>query len=135
LPYSPFPTAPDSAIRERLDFPRDGIFFDIEHNAFWLDEWGTRPAGLSDAFAIARRAVADAPVLIPICGHRYIPAEPSEPGNPVYSVHQTDIIYYGAHLMEYFQNEFGYYFGRTGYQISENVRPIRFWSRLVEANG
>ena len=83
----------------------------------------------------ARRAVSEAPVLIPICSHRYIPAEPFESGNPVFSVHQTDIIYYGADLMDYLQNEFSYYFGRAGYAICRTPRPVRFWSRLAEENG
>lgn len=125
----------DAEIRERLNWPLEGICFDIENNVFWLDEWGQRPATLDAAFSVARRAVAEAPVLIPICSHRYIPAEPSESGNPVFSVHQTDIIYYGADLMDYLQNEFSYYFGRAGYAIAKIPRRVRFWSRLVEENG
>jgi hypothetical protein len=37
---------------------------------------------------------------------RYIPAEPNESRNPVFSVHQTDIIHYGNDLADYFQREF-----------------------------
>jgi hypothetical protein len=127
--------ADQAAIRKRFDWPLEGICFDIEHNRFWLDEWGERPADLQEAFDVARRAVAEAPVLIPICSHRYIPADPSEPGNPVFSVYQTDIIYYGADLMDYLQNEFSYYFGRTGYAMTKVPRRVRFWSRLAEENG
>jgi hypothetical protein len=36
-----------------------------------------------------------------------MPAEPHLPGNPVFSVHQTDIIVYGLDLYEYLHNEFG----------------------------
>jgi hypothetical protein len=73
--------------------------------------------------------------LIPICSHRYIPAAPHEAGNPVFSVHQTDIIYYGADLMDYLQNEFNFYFGRTGYAITGSPKRIPFWSELTEMNG
>ncbi len=125
----------EAAIRERLNWPLEGICFDIEHNQFWLDDWGERPADLHEAFDVARRAVAEAPVLIPICSHRYIPAEPSDPDNPVFSVYQTDIIYYGADLMDYLQNEFSYYFGRAEYAITKTPRRVRFWSRLAEVNG
>src|SRR4051812_24807753 len=127
--------ADETSIRERLAWPLEGLKFDIEHSPFWLDEWGARPAHLEEAFEVARRAVAEAPVLIPICGHRYLPATPSEPGNPVFSVHQTDIIYYGADLMDYLQNEFSYYFGRGGYAITRMPRRIALWSRLAEKNG
>jgi hypothetical protein len=128
-------SASEAAIRERLNWPLEGICFDIENNVFWLDEWGERPATLDEAFDIARRAVAEAPVLIPICSHRYIPADPSESGNPVFSVYQTDIIYYGADLLDYLQNEFSYHFGRAGYAITKTPRRVRFWSRLAEENG
>jgi hypothetical protein len=125
----------EAAIRKRLEWPIEGICFDIEHNAFWLAEWGARPSNLREAFEVARRAVAEAPVLIPIYSHRYIPAVPSESGNPVFSVYQTDIIYYGADLMDYLQNEFSYHFGRAEYSVAKTPRRIAFWSRLAGENG
>ncbi|HEY2585187.1 MAG TPA: hypothetical protein VGI81_05430 [Tepidisphaeraceae bacterium] len=130
-PWVDWRHAPEASIRERLDWPLEGIRFDIEYNEFWLAEWGPRPEQLSTAFKIARQAVTNAPTLIPICSHRYIPAEPLERGNPVFSVHQTDIIYYGSDLLDYLQNEFQYHFGRPGFSISSAARRIRFWSELA----
>ena len=104
----------EATIRAALRWPLEGICFDIEHNGFWLAEWGARPPGLPDAFAVARQAVAQAPMLIPILGRRYIPTPPADPGNRVF-VYQTDTIHYGANLMDYVQNEFSYAFGRPGY--------------------
>lgn len=121
----------ESSIRERLKWPLDGICFDIEQNAFWLAEWGPRPKRMELASDIARRAVANAPTLIPICGHRYIPAEPPEAGNPVFSVYQTDIILYGSDLLDYLQNEFKYHFGRAEFAAPANPRRIAFWSQLT----
>ena len=127
--------ADETRIQERLSWPYEGMCFDIEHNHFWLRAWGARPDQLSDAFAIAKRAVQQAPILIPIAGHRYIPAQPAEDGNPVFSVYQTDIIYYGQNLFEYLENEFGYYFfGHGRYQMTAPVKPIAFWSYLVDVN-
>ncbi len=80
-------------LRTRLAWPLESLCFDIEHNTFWLAEWGPRPADLAQAFARATQAVAVAPRLIPVFSHRYLPAEPNEAGNPVFSVYQTDIIY------------------------------------------
>jgi hypothetical protein len=118
-------------IRGRLDEPVEGICFDIEHNEFWLPEWSDRPADLSEAFAIARRAVAAAPVLIPIYAHRYLPAVPAKSGNPVFSVHQTDIIHYGSDLLDYLRREFHPYFGGAEPAAIGECRPIPFWSQLV----
>jgi hypothetical protein len=73
-----------------------------------------------------RKAVSNAPRLIPIIGHRFIPAEPAQSGNPVFSMFGFDTIYYGADLREYFSNELS-----GTYQIGP-VRRIPFWSDLVE---
>jgi len=123
------------AIQRQFAWPYDGICFDIEHNDFWLPKWGPRPTNLTEAFAIVAHAVQQAPALIPICGHRYIPATPNESGNPIFSVYQTDIIYYGRDLLEYLENELSRaVFGEQRYQISEPVKVISFWSYLVDVN-
>src|SRR5262249_28481577 len=56
-------------IVKRLEWPSDGICFDIENNSFWLERWGPKPSALPEAFAIAHAAVGAAPRLIPVCGH------------------------------------------------------------------
>jgi hypothetical protein len=118
-------------IMDRLGWPLHSMCFDIEHNVFWLDSWGEKPAELSDAFSIARAAVAAAPRLIPIYSHRYLPESPCEAGNPVFSVYQTDIIYYGLDLFDYLQNEFSHSFGRERRALNDQARHIEFWSDLV----
>lgn len=119
-------------VQERLDWPSEGICFDIEHNGFWWEGWGPSPPSLAEACAVARHALASAPRLIPICGHRYMPDRPAESGNPVFSVYQTDIIYYGKDLMDYFANEFHYWFERPGYEFDGHARHIEFWSDIVD---
>lgn len=119
-------------IQRRLSWPYEGVCFDIEHNAFWIEEWGQKPSVLTDAFDIAKHAINNAPTLIPVYGHRYMPDRPSERGNPVFSVYQTDIIYYGSDLYDYLQNEFYQHFGRSKYQIEAEPKTIIFWSDLIE---
>jgi hypothetical protein len=127
--------ADEANILEMLAWPFEGMCFDIERNRFWLKAWGQRPSELENAFSIAKTAVDQAPVLIPILGHRYIPSNPEESGNPVFSVSQTDIIYYGRDLREYLENEFRYaFYGKNRYQITDPVKPIAFWSYLVDIN-
>jgi hypothetical protein len=116
------------ALAEKLRWPADGICFDIQHNNFWLNEWPTKPPSLDEALHVARREVAKAPTLIPIYSHRYIPAEPQLAGNPVFSVYQTDIIYYGIDLASYFAAEFGMALPPW---TADEPRYIRFWSDLV----
>jgi hypothetical protein len=126
-------SADAEVIQERFDWPFDSMCFDIKHDAFWLEEWGAKPAEHEAAIEIARRGYEQAPRLIPICSHRYMPALPHEEGNPVFSVYQTDIIYYGSDLIDYLQNEYRFYFGRPAHLISGTPKRISFWSMLAES--
>jgi hypothetical protein len=114
----------ESTLREWLDLPRQGMLFDIEYNGFWLEQWGPRPSTLAEAKRIASELVTAAPKLIPIYMHRMMPDEPHLPGNPVFSVHQTDIIHYGYDLEDYLRHDF-HISGR--HRWPEQVRSIRFW--------
>jgi hypothetical protein len=116
-------------LRHRLTWPLDGIHFDIERNGFWLPEWGSRPDPLPEALRVAEQAVVVAPRLIPVYSHRYIPAEPAQDGNPVFSVYQTDIIVYGNDVLSYFAREFP---GTACWHTPPlDPRPIRFWGELA----
>ncbi len=109
--------------------PLEGILFDVDHNEIWPAEWGPKPTIKDERARIVREIVQDAPRLIPIYGHRYIPDEPSEAGNPVFSVHQTDIVHYGNNLLNYFQREFRVPLPDFA---AEKPRPIRFWDHALK---
>ncbi len=123
-------TGPEAPIWRALAWPLQGLLFDVE-NGLWHPGWGERPARAEERVAFVTALVAAAPPLIPILGHRYLPAEPTEAGNPVLSVYQSDIIYYGRDLGDYFSREFG---GGTGPVIGP-VRRIRFWSDIIDGAG
>jgi hypothetical protein len=113
-------------LREQLDHPAEGVLFDVENNSFWLDTWGPRPEAEAAALAIAREALAQVPVLVPVYGHRFLPAGRDTFGHAVLSVWQTDIIYYGLDLADYVQQEFG---GR-GLVWDDQAEPkvtVAFW--------
>jgi hypothetical protein len=74
--------------------------------------------------AHARELVAAAPPLVPLYSHRFIPAEPTLVGNPVFSIVQTDVIYYGMDLADYLHAQFGV--PRPAW-VATSARPIRFW--------
>lgn len=118
----------DDELRSVLSAPADGIAFDVEVNNFWMDEWGSRPRDTEEAISRARMMVAAAPTLVPVYGHRYIPCEPLEEGNPVFSVVQADIIYYGNDLADYLYEEFRV--PRPPWARSA-PRRIPLWSQLT----
>jgi hypothetical protein len=121
-------------IQLKLNWPLEGILFDIENNVFWCDQWGNIPDTLAEKFDVARRYVVSYPKLVPVYSHRFIPGEPFLEGNPVFSVYQTDIIYYGYDLASYFANEFHFALSDNFELIEKPKRTISFWTWVVENN-
>lgn len=122
---------PEHVIQERLDWPLHGFWFDVQHGGLWWREWGRRPDRLEDQYEALRTAFEKAPRMIPIYSHRYIPAEPHELGNPVFSIYQSDVIHYGADLIDYFEREAK---GYTSKPWPGSIKQIRFWTLAVERN-
>jgi len=120
----------EEEIRRMLRWPMEGLLFDVENAALWWPEWGDRPETPEARSEILERIVGAAPKLIPLVSHRYLPAEPYEAGNPVFSVYQSDVIYYGGDLANYLAREFG----DPRPPLSRPTKHIRFWSDLVERN-
>ncbi|MEO0479353.1 MAG: SMI1/KNR4 family protein [Planctomycetota bacterium] len=108
---------------------KDGILFDVQNNSFWLKGWGVRPESEAKAIEVAAKFIDAAPPLVPIYSHRMIPVEPRRAGNPVLSLHQTDVIYYGFDLEDYLRHEFKLV-GRREWPAE--IPSVPFWSRLLE---
>ncbi|WP_392551923.1 hypothetical protein RHO14_10660 [Orbus wheelerorum] len=118
-------------IKNALNWPLEGMLFDVEHNGFWLSkQWGTEPKAMIERLTIAEKNIKQMPKLVPIYSHRYLANTNSDQLSPVLSIYQTDIIYYGKNLWDYFAVEF-------------NVKPykdidlssifiIPFWSDWIE---
>ncbi|MEV6342443.1 hypothetical protein [Actinoplanes sp. NPDC051851] len=111
-----------TALRASLTAPVEGVLFDVSENDFWYEGWG---APFGDRLATARAGLMIAPRMIPVYGHRYLPAKVE--AHPVLSIHQTDVIVYGADLSDWLYREFG-----LGSPSPRRVRPsVPFWSALV----
>lgn len=121
-----------SSIRKAMEWPWEGIAFDIENNNFWHKSWGEKPTALSEQLDVAKSFYDQYPKLIPIYSHRYMPATPVEAGNPVFSVYQTDIIYYGYDLASYLEVEFGFRKYDSLFSAEHTFKYIDFWSDMVE---
>ncbi|WP_442773926.1 hypothetical protein [Lactococcus hircilactis] len=93
-------------IKKRIDWQFDGLLFDIEQNGFWLKEWGKAPDKMAECLKIAKCKLQGIPKLVPIFGHRYTTGDVDTKKNPVFSIWQADVIYYGATLYDYFKIEF-----------------------------
>lgn len=115
-------------IISRINLPLDGMIFDIKSNNFWFDQWGDKPENINDRIELATKFYYTYPKLLPIYSHRYIPSEPQQVGNPVFSVNQMDIIYYGFDLASYFAKEFNFDLPDDFEILTEPNVEIEFWS-------
>jgi len=97
----------DAEIQAAYERLFEGLFFDVQHADLWPQSWGIKPRSTEAQKALLRELLHAAPRLIPVIGHRYLLAEPCAAGNPVLSVHQSDMIIYGRDLRRYFLAEFG----------------------------
>ncbi|RZI49117.1 SMI1/KNR4 family protein [Lactococcus kimchii] len=119
-------------IKERIDWQFEGLLFDVKENDFWLKEWGQVPDNMNERLALAKVNLQQVPKLVPICGHRFTTGNVETKDNPVFSVYQADVIYYGATLLEYFSIEF-----EPSYEIRRNMnysqpRGINpFWEAII----
>ncbi|MFN0017495.1 MAG: hypothetical protein ACKVP0_04490 [Pirellulaceae bacterium] len=149
LPVSPYFVnwrGESDQLAERFERVVEGVLFDVENNVFWHSAWGTRPKERPEALAMAQRNLADVPKLIPIGDLLFtkcIPATPNEPGNPVFSINQTDVLHAGRDL-----GDFLHWFSRPKEEFerdeesgnsptpvfSEDYRHIEFWTDVARQN-
>jgi hypothetical protein len=124
-------------IRAALDRVFDGLLFDVEENGLWRDSWGRRPRPADERRACLRAAFAAAPRLVPVYGHRMLLAEPQRAGNPVLSIHQSDIVIYGHDLRTYLLSEFADDLGLADDDAASDlddrmdIAAIPFWGELI----
>ena len=115
-------------LRGRVEWPFDSIVFDVEENNFWPDYWGSRPPEMPDRVRVAREQLAQVPKVAPLFVHRCVPTVPHTAGNPVLSCYQTDVIYYGSDLLNWFDREFH----KPRRPLGPITRRLPFWTSLVE---
>jgi hypothetical protein len=120
-----------ATLRQFMDWPIEGVLFDVEHNRFWHGDWGSMPDDRASALEAAQRMLADAPRMVPIYGHRYLPAGRGTFGHPVLSMWQADIIYYGLDLADYIDREFGSVDPGQGEDRWHPQATVEFWRDFV----
>lgn len=131
----------EHALRTQLNSLIEGLAFDVENSDLWPLTWGQKPNSEYARRARIADLIAAAPSLIPVYAHRYLVGEPKVEGNPVLSIHQSDIIVYGPELRSYFLVEFADLLGidassvRREAEIVTNLNSARyaaipFWGEL-----
>lgn len=127
------------SVDEQVNWPLEGILFDVMNSQYWRTEWGSRPKSDEAAAAIATQHVRAAPKLIPVMNHVCLPSLPNSEGNPVFSVYQTDVIHGGASLADYLfrilpLDPFAERDPVTDPVYSPAYLIIPFWTQLAKEN-
>ena len=124
----PFPSWRDlKKLKDDFGYPTEVILDDICEGDFWPEEWGGRPADRSNREKIGRERMLEIPRMIPVREHQYLPSEPCETGNPVFSIYWKDSVYAGRDLADYFHSWFGTPLPEWS---RRTFRRIRFWSEV-----
>jgi hypothetical protein len=109
----------------------EGLLFDVDFNNRWIPQWGERPLAIEDSVVLVKELLDEAPIMLPIYSHRFIPSEPLLAGNPVFSIVEMDIIHYGTDLADYLAHEFGV--TRPDWSTKQ-PRLIRYWQDIWRFN-
>jgi hypothetical protein len=115
-------------IRQLLNWPFESFLFDVQHG-YWWPEWGPMPADMREREEKFGAIFRSAPKLIPLSGHRLLPEDPCEAGNPVFSVYQMDVVHYGANLSHYIARELRAIEYGAAWPA---LKRIPFWTTAVE---
>lgn len=151
LPVDPgFPNWRSSStqqLRILIDLPFLNLCRQVSRRKFWVDSWGIRPRDDDEAVDLAKGLLRNAPVLVPIYRHFYIPASPFLAGNPVFYVNGDKIRVWSFDVSGFFQQvEFsgnGEFSKRPTSLLNllnapawaaTEAREIPFWTELSERN-
>ncbi|WP_061291313.1 SMI1/KNR4 family protein [Herbidospora cretacea] len=127
-PWPDWRDGDEDELRSRLTWPSEGILFAVEDGA-WPASWGTRPEDGTAAAEVAAQRLATAPRLVPVYGHRFLPAGRGTYGGQVLSIWGDDIIGYGRDLPAWVRNEFRP--NREEASAWERGVPIPFWDEFI----
>ncbi|KQY62390.1 hypothetical protein [Nocardioides sp. Root140] len=114
-------------LRADLDRVTEGVVCHVE-GGFWHPLWGKRPCRLDVAESRAWQQLVKLPTLVRLYGNRYMSSGSTAEPSPVFSAHETDVIYYGDNLLDYVAIEFD---GRP-WHVSMPPNRVPFWSDIAE---
>ena len=114
-------------IKQMIELPKMNIYNEADE-IYWNDEWGEEPENIIEFITLVREKLVNAPKLIPIFAHRYIPMVNGEE-IPILSIHGVDVIYYAKTLEEYINAEF---LGiNKKFSSLDEYMYVPFWSDIM----
>ena len=115
-----------SSIIERINAPYEWVLADLKRDR-WLSRSGVRPDTDEEIESVFAEKIKSAPVMIPVCGHRYVPLIDGIDDPPVISIVGCDSIFYGSSLEDYLRREFN-----METDDMDECAHVPFWSDIIE---
>ena len=118
-----------NTIKKRIHQPYEWVLKSVLRD-FWLPQWGERPEDRKSVVKCFTDISKNAPKLIPIFSHRYMPQLKNVDNPPVISTVGRDTVYYGSDIWDYLQNEFEL---SCRALTSDDRIFIPFWSDIIDS--
>ena len=99
----------------------------IPNNTYSPDQWCK--ISREQRVEVVAELYKNAPKIIPVCSHRFMPEMNDDNDPPVLSIYYDDIVYYGRNLQEYLLHEF------CGVDIPKYIseyKNVPFWTDMME---
>ncbi|RDX57756.1 hypothetical protein CR513_62979, partial [Mucuna pruriens] len=113
-----------------LTLPTSSILRRVSNTRFWHPSWGPQPP---DPTRDIRLLLDDAPPLVPIYRHCYIPSSPDAAGNPVFYVDHDGHVRLLSFDVAGFFREFLLLEPEEPVWAATAARKVSFWSELADA--
>lgn len=117
--------------KRAVELAYEGVAPDVQRQGMWLSEWGAKPGSVQEIAQVLKRELPKSSPLIPLFGHRFLIAEPAEPGNPVLSAYGGDVIVYGNDLRSWLLREFAPLINVKPPEITRSISEVRVWGWLT----
>ncbi|KAK7307706.1 hypothetical protein VNO77_41012 [Canavalia gladiata] len=112
-----------------LNLPASSILRRVSKTRFWHPSWGPEPR---DPIHAVRCLLNEAPPLVPIYRHCYIPSSPNVAGNPVFYVdHDGDVLLLSYDIAGFFR-EFLSRESEEPVWAASRARRVKFWSEVAD---
>lgn len=126
--WSDFSSKNIEHIKELINWPIEGIIFDIKNNGFWMEKLGAKSRNIEERINVFLNKINEFPKLIPIINHDYIVCA-NDVQNPIISVYQSDFIISGDNLVDYLHQLIS-----NDNKSKSNMINIPFWSDIIDCN-
>nr|KYP67079.1 hypothetical protein KK1_013399 [Cajanus cajan] len=113
-----------------LNLPAASILRRVAKTRFWHPSWGPQPSDITRA---VRGLLNDAPPLVPIYRHCYIPSSTDGAGNPIFYIDQDGQVLLLSFDVAGFFREFLVRDSEEPVWAATAARRVRFWSEVAEA--